>query len=126
MNPETTWSSIERTKRLERLLEHSQPAVVLGVAAELRHFKGDKAGALEVVNKASEAHYTEEDLTILETLASQAAIAIQDAHQMIFKRFCRDGSQGGGIRAKSRGSNFTFILPISSGQADAASRVFVP
>jgi signal transduction histidine kinase len=35
---------------------------------------------LEVVNKAEHAPYTEEDLTILETLASQAAIAIQNAH----------------------------------------------
>jgi hypothetical protein len=70
MNLETTWSSTERTKRLRRLLELGQPAVVPDVAAELCHFKGGKAGALEVLNKTDEAHYTEEDLTILETLAS--------------------------------------------------------
>jgi signal transduction histidine kinase len=81
------------------VLENGQPAVVPDVANEPRHFKGadqaadfntrslmavpiiyqdQKLGVLEVVNKAGEAHYTEEDLTILETLASQAAIAIQN------------------------------------------------
>ena len=44
--------------------------------------QGEKLGVLEVVNKAGESHYTEEDLTILETLASQAAIAIQNTHLM--------------------------------------------
>jgi signal transduction histidine kinase len=37
-------------------------------------------GVLEVVNKTSAANYTEEDLTILEVLASQAACAIQNSH----------------------------------------------
>jgi signal transduction histidine kinase len=41
-------------------------------------FQGGKLGVLEVVNKTGKAHYTEEDLTIVETLASQAAIAIQN------------------------------------------------
>jgi len=83
------------------VLEHGQPAVVPDVNAEPLHFKGadqatnfvtrslmavpitfqgEKLGVLEVVNKAGAAHYTEEDLTILETLASQAAIAIQNTH----------------------------------------------
>ncbi len=43
-------------------------------------FQGEKLGVLEAVNKTGEAYYTEEDLTILETLASQAAIAIQNSH----------------------------------------------
>ncbi len=83
------------------VLENGQPAVIPDVSAEPRHFKGadqatdfvthslmavpitfqgEKLGVLEVVNKTGEAHYTEEDLTILETLASQAAIAIQNTH----------------------------------------------
>ena len=83
------------------VLENGQPAVIPDVNAEPRHFKGvdqaadfktrslmavpitfegEKLGVLEVINKAGEAHYTEEDLTILETLASLAAIAIQNAH----------------------------------------------
>ena len=82
------------------VLQNEKPAVVPDVSAEPRHFKGadkasnfvtrsllavpitfqgEKLGILEVVNKTGEAHYTEEDLTILETLASQAAIAIQNA-----------------------------------------------
>ena len=85
------------------VFENDQPAVIPDVAAEPRHFKGadqatdfvthslmavpiiyqgEKLGVLEVVNKTGEAHYTEEDLTILETLASQAAIAIQNTRLM--------------------------------------------
>jgi len=40
-------------------------------------YKGETIGVLEAVNKTGKAHYTEDDVTILETLASQAAIAIQ-------------------------------------------------
>ena len=94
------------------VLQNGQPAVVPDAAAEPRHFKGvDQAadfstrslmvpcgywdylavpilyqgetlGMLEAVNKTEHAHYTEDDLTILETLASQAAIAIQNARLM--------------------------------------------
>jgi signal transduction histidine kinase len=81
------------------VLENGQPAVIPDVSAEPLHFKGadiatdfvthsllavpitfqgKKLGVLEAVNKTGEAHYTEEDLTILETLASLAAIAIQN------------------------------------------------
>jgi len=41
-------------------------------------FNGEILGVLEVVNKFEQTHYTEEDLKILEILASQAAIAIQN------------------------------------------------
>jgi signal transduction histidine kinase len=40
---------------------------------------GEVLGALEVVNKAGDAPYTEEDLSVLETLATQAAVAMQNA-----------------------------------------------
>jgi signal transduction histidine kinase len=81
------------------VIQNEKSAVVPDVTAEPRHFKGaDKAagfvtrslmavpiiykgqalGVLEVVNKPEQAHYTEEDLKILETLASQAAVAIQN------------------------------------------------
>ena len=36
-------------------------------------------GVIEAVNKHDDSHYTEEDITTLETLASQAAITIQNA-----------------------------------------------
>ena len=82
---------------------NGQPAVIPDVSVESRHFKeadriadfvtrslvavpityqSDKLGVLEVVNKTGTAHYTEEDLTILETLASMAATAIQNARLM--------------------------------------------
>jgi signal transduction histidine kinase len=85
------------------VIENGQPAVVPDVTMEPRHFKGadlatefatrslmavpityqgEKLGVLEVVNKTGDTHYTEEDLTILETLASQAAIAIQNTRLM--------------------------------------------
>ncbi len=38
-------------------------------------FRGETIGVLEAVNKSVNTHYTEEDLTILDTLASQAAVA---------------------------------------------------
>jgi signal transduction histidine kinase len=83
------------------VLEHGQAAVIPDVSAEPLHFKGadqatnfvtrslaavpitfhgEKLGVLEVVNKTSAANYTEEDLTLLEVLASQAACAIQNSH----------------------------------------------
>jgi len=82
------------------VIQNGQPAVVPDVSKERRHFKGvdqavdfttrsllavpiifqgERLGVLEAVNKVDGAHYTEEDLTILETLASQAAIAMQNS-----------------------------------------------
>jgi signal transduction histidine kinase len=41
-------------------------------------YHGEKLGVLEVVNKLEQTDYTEEDRIILETLASQAAMALQN------------------------------------------------
>jgi signal transduction histidine kinase len=41
--------------------------------------KGRPLGVLEAVNKIGAAHYTEDDITILETLAAPCALAIQNA-----------------------------------------------
>ena len=41
--------------------------------------KGRPLGVLEVVNKIGEVYYTEDDITILETLAAPAALAIHNA-----------------------------------------------
>ncbi len=80
------------------VFKNGQPAVVPDVALDARHFGkvdeaaefktrslmavpiiylGETLGVLEAVNKPNQAHYTEDDLTILETLASQAAVALQ-------------------------------------------------
>jgi signal transduction histidine kinase len=94
------------------VLENGQAAVIPDVNAEPLHFKGadqatnfvtrslmavpitfqdQKLGVLEVVNKAGEANYTEEDLSILETLASLAASAIQNAH--LLEKIKKSGDQ---------------------------------
>jgi signal transduction histidine kinase len=41
--------------------------------------KQEPIGVIEAVNKKGQEHYTEDDLTVLETLAAQAAIAIENA-----------------------------------------------
>ncbi|HEX7620237.1 MAG TPA: ATP-binding protein [Anaerolineales bacterium] len=85
------------------VFQNGQPAIIPDVAADPRHFKGaDQAakfvthslmavpiiyagetlGVLEVVNKTELPNYTEEDQIILETFASQAAMAIQNLHLM--------------------------------------------
>src|SRR5215207_8868422 len=76
-----------------------QPLIIQDVRADQRHFKvvdsvtkhvthslvavplivrGEVIGVLEALNKKDNVHYTEEDLTILETLAAVAAQAIQN------------------------------------------------
>jgi signal transduction histidine kinase len=49
---------------------------ILGVPLIVR---GRTIGVLEALNKQGEGHYTEDDLEVLETLASQAAVAIDNA-----------------------------------------------
>ena len=76
-----------------------QHLIIQDVRADKRHFKvvdrmtnhqthslvavplmvrGEVIGVLEVLNKKDDAHYTEEDLTILETLGALAAQAMQN------------------------------------------------
>ncbi|HJS19298.1 MAG TPA: ATP-binding protein [Anaerolineales bacterium] len=76
-----------------------QPLIIQDVLADQRHFKvvdrmtnhetqslvavplmvrGEVVGVLEALNKKDDAHYTEEDLTILETLGALAAQAMQN------------------------------------------------
>jgi signal transduction histidine kinase len=77
-----------------------QPLIIQDVKLDQRHFKvvdhvtkhethslvavplmvrGEAVGVLEALNKKDEAHYTEQDLTILETLGALAAQAIKNA-----------------------------------------------
>jgi len=76
-----------------------QPLVIQDTRADIRHFKsvdrvtkhqtnslaavplivrGEVVGVIEALNKRDDAHYTEEDLTILETLGALAAQAIKN------------------------------------------------
>lgn len=77
-----------------------QPLIIQDVKVDQRHFKvidrvtnhvthslaavplmvrGEVVGVLEVLNKKDDAHYTEEDLTILATLGALAAQAMRNA-----------------------------------------------
>ena len=79
----------------------AQPLIIQDTKADQRHFKvvdrvtkhethslvavplmvrGEVVGVLEALNKKDDAHYTEEDLTILETLGALAALAIQNVN----------------------------------------------
>jgi signal transduction histidine kinase len=81
------------------VFRRGQPLIIQDVKVDQRHFKvvdrvtkhethslvavpltvrGEVVGVLEALNKKDDAHYTEEDLTILETLAALAAQAIQN------------------------------------------------
>jgi signal transduction histidine kinase len=63
---------------VDRILDH-QTRSILGVPLIVR----DKPiGVLEVLNKNQQANYTEDDLAVLETLASQASIAIVNARML--------------------------------------------
>ena len=78
-----------------------QPLIIQDTKIDQRHFKvpdqvsqyqtkslaaiplmvrGEVIGVLEAINKKDDAHYTEEDLTILGTLGALAAQAMRDHH----------------------------------------------
>ena len=61
--------------RICRDIERALGFTTLSILAAPLIFRGQTIGVLEVLNKNNQAHYTEDDLTILDTLASQAAVA---------------------------------------------------
>jgi signal transduction histidine kinase len=82
------------------VFRRGQPLIIQDTKADQRHFKvidrvtkhethsliavplmvrGEVVGVLEALNKKDDAHYTEEDLTILETLGALAAQAMKNA-----------------------------------------------
>ncbi|PWB68957.1 MAG: hypothetical protein C3F07_21075 [Anaerolineales bacterium] len=83
------------------IFRKQHPLIIQDVKADQRHFKtvdrvtrhdthsiagvplivhGETIGVLEALNKRDDAHYTEEDLTILATLGALAAQAIKNVH----------------------------------------------
>jgi signal transduction histidine kinase len=57
-------------------------------------FRNESLGVIEVVNKNDDADYTGEDVTILETLASQTAIAVQNTRlQKLLEKTQNDASR---------------------------------
>jgi signal transduction histidine kinase len=67
-------------QRIFRAVDEKTGFETASIAAVPIVFKGAAIGVLEAVNKTDFSHYTGEDLAILETLASQAAIAIHTQH----------------------------------------------
>lgn len=63
---------------LFRTVDYELPFVTQSVVAVPLIYQDSHLGVLEAVNKQDNAHYTEEDVTILETLASFAAVAVNN------------------------------------------------
>ncbi|HEY5729514.1 MAG TPA: GAF domain-containing sensor histidine kinase [Anaerolineales bacterium] len=63
-------------KSVDRVTKHE----TVSLAAVPIIMRGETIGVLEALNKRNDAHYTEEDLTILATLAALAAQAIRNVH----------------------------------------------
>jgi len=61
-------------KEVDRVLEFETINIIVVPMV----IKGEAIGVMEAVNKIGRANYTEEDVSTLETLAAQAAVAIQN------------------------------------------------
>ena len=68
----------ENDPRVFRMVDRGLNARTRSMLAVPLFFKGKPIGVMEAINKLNPAHYTEEDVTILETLAAQASVAIQN------------------------------------------------
>lgn len=65
---------IRTDPRIQPEIENVLGFQVRSILAIPLTFRGETIGVIEALNKNSNAHYTEDDVTILETLASQAAV----------------------------------------------------
>jgi signal transduction histidine kinase len=72
---QATIHNAQNDPRIFRDIERALGYTTQSILAIPLVFKAQTIGVLEVVNKQDNAHYTEDDLTILDTLASQAAVA---------------------------------------------------
>jgi len=68
--------------RIYRAVDRELNRVTRTLLAVPLIFKGKPIGVLETINKLHDAQYTEEDITILETLAAQAAVAFEN-HRLL-------------------------------------------
>jgi signal transduction histidine kinase len=67
-------SDVRRDPRIKPEIESVLGFQARSILAIPLSFRGETIGVIEVINKRNDAHYTEDDVTILETLASQAAV----------------------------------------------------
>jgi signal transduction histidine kinase len=70
----------ENDSRIYREVDKSAEFETKSILAVPMIFKGKPTGVLSAVNKLGSGTYAEEDIRILETLASQAAVAIENAN----------------------------------------------
>jgi hypothetical protein len=82
-------------------------------------FQGEKLCRLVVVNKAGQAHYTEEGLPILQTPALRTVITIQDTQRLSKLRLPQEQ-----VTQRGAAGSFAFLTPRNPIQAGAGSRVF--
>ena len=68
----------ENDTRVFRMVDRGLNDKTRSLLAVPLFFKGKPIGVMEALNKLNNAHYTEEDINILETLATQASVAIQN------------------------------------------------
>ena len=68
----------EKDDRIFRLVDKQLTDSTTSILAVPLVSKGEVIGVMECINKSNNAQYTEEDVTIVETLAAQAAVAIQN------------------------------------------------
>jgi sigma-B regulation protein RsbU (phosphoserine phosphatase) len=67
-----------------RIHQHTDPALLIrSLIVTPIQFDGELLGVLAVANQDSERLFDEEDLDLVETLAEQAAVAIQHLHNLI-------------------------------------------
>ena len=70
----------DKEERIPRIVDQELGEESASMIAIPMIFKNQIIGVFECRNKADDAHYTDEDVTILETLTAQAAVAIQYRH----------------------------------------------
>ncbi len=69
----------ESDKRVFREVDRALKFKTMSILGVPLMVKQEPIGVIEAVNKLNDRHYTEEDLAVLEALAAQAAIAIENA-----------------------------------------------
>jgi len=80
-------SSVNQDDRIFREVDRKLNSETRSLLAVPMIFKGNTIGVLESINKLGNIDYTEEDVIILETIASQAAIAIENQRLLNETRF---------------------------------------
>jgi len=71
-----------KDSRIFRYVDEKLKLQTLSIIGSPLAFQGEIIGVLEALNKRDQRHYTEDDVMVLETLAAQAAIAIENARLM--------------------------------------------